>query len=215
MLQDSKVYKKNTDKRRNPTTRTENDLQKMLKTLCDSGHLSESDYWKLRPFDSTAAAFYGLPKVHKVPLKEDHDHFTIEKKNPPTQIPLRPINSSIGSPTYQVSKHLAGILQSLYEENGYSVKNAQAFSEFVCTQRVEKDEMVVSFDVISLFTSIPVKMAVDVVKRRLSESHKWKGCTLLTAKQVVNLLVFVLNNSFFKFQGNFFHQISGCAMGSP
>jgi hypothetical protein len=28
-------------------------------------------------------------------------------------------------------------------------------------------------------------------------------------------MVFVLNNSFFKFQGNFFHQISGCAMGSP
>jgi uncharacterized protein YajQ (UPF0234 family) len=215
MLQDSKVYKKITDKRRNPTTRTENDLQKMLKTLCDSGHLSESDYWKLRHFDSTAAAFYGLPKVHKIPLKEEHDHFTIEKENSPTQIPLRPINSSIGSPTYQVSKHLAGILQSLYEENGYSVKNAQAFSEFVCTQRVEKDEMVVSFDVISLFTSIPVKMAVDIVKRRLSESHNWKGCTLLTAQQVVNLLVFVLNNSFFKFQGNFFHQISECAMGSP
>ena len=75
--------------------------------------------------------------------------------------------------------------------------------------------MAVSFDVISPFTSIPVKMAVDVVKRRLSESHKWKGCTLLTAQQVVNLLVFVLNNSFFKFQRNFFHQISGCAMGSP
>ncbi|CAB4029419.1 Hypothetical predicted protein [Paramuricea clavata] len=96
MLQDSKVYKTITDKRRNPTTRTENDLQKMLKTLCDSGHLSELDYWKLRPFDSTAAAFYGLPKVHKIPLKEEHDHFTIEKKNLPTQIPLRPINSSIG-----------------------------------------------------------------------------------------------------------------------
>ena len=59
--------------------------------------------------------------------------------------------------------------------------------------------------VLSLFTSIPVKMAVDVVKRRLPESHKWKGCTLLTAQQVVNLLVFVLNNSFLvKFQGNFF-----------
>ena len=52
MLQDSKVYKKITDKRRNPTTRTENDLQKMLKTLCDSGHLSELDYWKLRPSQS-------------------------------------------------------------------------------------------------------------------------------------------------------------------
>ena len=31
---------------------------------------AEADYWRLRPFDSIAASFYGVPKVHKVSLVE-------------------------------------------------------------------------------------------------------------------------------------------------
>ena len=51
---------------------------------------------RLRPFDSYPATFYALPKVHKVPLTEELDYFTINTDN--TNIPMRPINSCIGSP---------------------------------------------------------------------------------------------------------------------
>ena len=86
----------------------------MLKTWFDLGHLTEVDYWRLRPFDSIAASFYGVPKVHKVSLVEKEDHFTIEEGVPPVKIPLRPTNSCIGSPTYQVSKCLAYLLNSYF-----------------------------------------------------------------------------------------------------
>ena len=102
MLQDEIVYKRITDKRRNPTSKTETELQELLK-LKDTGFLTD-EYKKLRPFDSYPAAFYGLPKIHKVPLVEQNDHFTIDAD---TEVPLRPINSSIGSPTYEISKYLA------------------------------------------------------------------------------------------------------------
>ena len=158
------------------------------------------------------ATFYTLPKVHKVPLTEELDYFTINTDN--TNIPMRPINSCIGSPCYEISKHLASLLKMLYNKD-HTVKNSKEFVDFVTTQRVEKDEQIVSFDVTSLFTSIPVDLALEIVKFELESTDAWSKHTKLTAKQIYDLVKFVLKNSFFVFEGKYYHQISGCAMGSP
>ena len=58
MLQDRDVYQPVTDKRRNPTQLgTESVLQKKLLDLKKQGNLTESEYWRLRPSESTPAAF--------------------------------------------------------------------------------------------------------------------------------------------------------------
>ena len=72
-----------------------------------------------------------------------------------------------------------------------------------------------SFDVVSLFTSIPIQFALDITKRKQYENNGWKKHTNLQEMQIVKLLKFVLNNSYFKFNGSHYHQVSGCAMGSP
>ena len=159
MLQDRDVYQPVTDKRRNPTSRTESVLQKKHLDLKKQGNLTESEYWRLRPSESTPAAFYGLPKIHKVKLVHKEDHFIVPKEATPL-VPLRPINSSIGSPTYQC---LASILKSLQNKNGFPVKNSEEFTSFVSSQVVAEEEQIVSFDVVSLFTLIPVDLAIIVV----------------------------------------------------
>jgi len=68
---------------------------------------------------------------------------------------------------------------------------------------------------ISLFTSIPIDMAIDIVQRKLEGSDGWRSHTQLTKGQVLDLLSFLLHNSYFVFEGTQYHQISGCAMGSP
>ena len=67
-------------------------LQNTLLKLRKSKNLSESEYWKLRPFDSNAASFYGLPSIAK------QNHFSIQEGVLIT-VPLRSINSCIGSST--------------------------------------------------------------------------------------------------------------------
>jgi hypothetical protein len=161
MLEDTMVYKHITDKRRNPTTKTELELEKMLKKLKRSENLTEKEYWQLKPFYSSPATFYGLPKVHKVPLVCNGDHFTLDK-DIDHQIPLRPINSNIGSPTYQLSKYLAKLRKLLCLNNDFVVNNSKEFTEFIRHQKLETNETIVSFDVVSLFTSIPVQYALDI-----------------------------------------------------
>ena len=214
MLQDQNVYMPVTDKRRNPTSKTELELQRKFSDLKKLGNLSETEYWKLRPFDSTPASFYGLPKIHKVELKQMDDHFTLPE-NTETRIPLRPINSCIGAPTYELSKYLASLLKHLVNETEYSFKNAKQFAEFVSNQEVADDELVVSFDVVSLFTSIPIDMAIDVIQQKLEGSDDWRNHTPLTKGQILDLLSFLLHNSYFAFEGTQYHQVSGCTMGSP
>jgi hypothetical protein len=211
MLKDKNTYKRITDKRRNPTSITETDLQQILLKLKDMGYLTENEYTKLKPFDSYPAAFYCLPKIHKVPLVEQDEHFKIEAG---TDIPFRPINSSIGSPTYEVSKYLARILKLLYNEN-YTVKNSKEFATFVTNQKINPDEQLVSFEVTSLFTSIPVDLVLQIVKEELANANLWTQHTNLTAEQIYNLLKFILNNSYFMFDDCQYHQIFGCPMGSP
>ena len=94
MLRDRNTYKPITDKRRNPTSRIETELQKKLLELKKQESMTESEYWKLRPSESTPAALYGLPKVHKVNLQPTDDHLTLPQDTV-IKIPLRPINSSM------------------------------------------------------------------------------------------------------------------------
>jgi len=90
---------------------------------------------------------------------------------------LRLINSCIGSPTCELSKYLASVLMHLVYKTEYSVKNAKQFAEFISNQEVAADELVVSFDMISLFTSIRIDMAIDIVQRKPEGSHNWKNHT--------------------------------------
>ena len=62
----------------------------------------------------------------------------------------------------------------------------------------------------------PLTMGKNFIKRLLAETGKRKkNYTSLEAKQIEDLLAFVLRSSFFKCGENFYHKISGCAMGSP
>ena len=139
---------------------------------------------------------FGLPKIHK------------------DNVPLRPIMSAIGSPTYELSKYLANILSPL-QNNKYTIKNSASFVEKIRTMSVDPDEILVSFDVVSLFTCIPTHLAIEVVKERLDFDQSLPERTNLSIPNTIALLQFVLDNNFFVFQGDHFKQIFGCPMGSP
>ena len=128
---------------------------------------------------------------------------------------------------YQLAKFLTKILQKYTGITPLFVKDSKCFSEYLRLVHIGSNEELVSFDVLVLFTSIPVPTALDVINRLFTghiENPQAKGkygCSFtdntcgLQKTEVIKLLKLVVENCEFTFQGNFFKQLHGAAMGSP
>ena len=66
----------------------------------------------------------------------------------------------------------------------------------------EEEEVLVTFDVTSLFTNVPTDEAVDVMHRKLA------------AERIAELLQLFLKSTYFRYNGEFYKQMQGAAMGS-
>ena len=146
-LNDKQTY---TALKSDPTGRTERDLNQRLLLSKKSSKISEETYKLLGSSDGIAPQLYGLPKIHK------------------EGVPLRPIVSFVNSPpTYNVSRYLTRILSPVVGNTDNMVKNSQHFGEFIRDQTLDVDQMLLSFDVVSLFTKIPVDLAIKVATKDL------------------------------------------------
>ena len=141
--------------------------------------------------------FYGLPKIHK----------------PDT--PLRPTVSSCGLVTYGVAKELAKILKPLVGKSPHNINSTQDFVKQVRLITRASGECLSSYNVSALFTSVPTDPALNIIKDLLEKDPTLKDRTVMGVNDIILLLEFCLKNNYFSFQGQFFEQVKGVAMGSP
>ena len=129
--------------------------------------------------------------------------------------PLRPIISSTGAATYNTAKELARILKPLVGSSNHHVQNTRDFIEQIKDVRLRDGDCIISYDVTSLFTSVPIKPVLDIIQQRLTKDQDLHKRTSMTIKQIISLLEFCLNSTSFVFQGQYYQQVEGAAMGSP
>ena len=73
----------------------------------------------------------------------------------------------------------------------------------------------VSFDVVNLFTKVPINEAISIVSELLHKDTTLVERTNLPPDIITDLLKKFLTTTFFKFGDNFYQQTEGAAMGSP
>ena len=73
----------------------------------------------------------------------------------------------------------------------------------------------VSFDVKTLFTSVPIQPAITIIKKLLEEDQSLQQRTTMSVNNIICLLEFCLKSTYFTYQGQHFEQLEGAAMGSP
>ena len=73
----------------------------------------------------------------------------------------------------------------------------------------------VSFDVKSLFTNIPVDFVTNIILKEIYGSDLTKKVCSLTKQQFKNLLVWTTKHTTLNFNGSFYKQSDGASTGSP
>ena len=114
-----------------------------------------------------------------------------------------------------MAKELAKILKPLVGKSPHHINGTQDFVEQVRHITLVPGECLSSYDVSALFTSVPIDPALKIIKDLLVKDPTLKDRTVIGIDDIILLLEFCLKNTHFFFQGQFFEQVEGAAMGSP
>nr|VZH99563.1 unnamed protein product [Spirometra erinaceieuropaei] len=104
-------------------------------------------------------------------------------------------------------------LKFLQGNSTTSVRSASQFLIDLRGRRIQSDEIMVSFDVTWLFTSIPPNVAREVLRKRLEEAYD-ETQNALKIEHLMRLFE-CCQQTFFTFAGETYEQIKGTPMGSP
>ncbi|BHF72248.1 hypothetical protein SprV_0401531200 [Sparganum proliferum] len=130
----------------NPVKTLTREINATLLALENSGAITLTDRRMARAQETALARFYGLPKVHKEGAL------------------LRPIVSLKGTLTYGLAKWLFRRLKFLTADSDTTVCSSTQFLEKLKRVSLLPNEVMVSFDVTSLFTSISQDLAIETVE---------------------------------------------------
>ena len=178
---------------KSPLLKEEERIVEALKNLRDEGKIQKSLYKKLKPRGSQPARLYGTAKVHK------------------NIVPLRPVLSMPGSSYFKVGDQVAEWLSKVPEckINCSSKMIADKLAEI----KLAEDEELISFDVVSLYTNVPVNEAIEVCANFLyngtNEAPPIDKDTFIILAKMSSCNVLMSTH------GGYYKQVDGLAMGSP
>lgn len=144
--------------------------------------------------------FYILPKIHKEPEK-----WTVPHEIPPG----RPIVSDCGSETYQTAEFIDFYLNPLSVRHPSYVKDSYYFIDLVKSLTIPADSFLFSIDIDSLYTNIDIAAGLQAVREiflKYPDANR-------PDKEILELLEINLRRNDFEFDGDFYLQIKGTAMG--
>ena len=171
----------------------EDKINRTLKQFKDEGVINEKTYNDLYCSGSSFGILYGSPKVHK------------------NNVPLRPILAAYNAPNFNLAKFLVPILKGL-TSNPFTLLNSSMFIPQILSQNT--NSLMVSFDVSSLFTNVPLQETIDIILNKLftSQDSVVNGFNKVNFRKLLELAVM---NTNFIFNGKLYKQVDGMAMGSP
>ena len=183
--------------KKDPTKEFERQLPTKIKDLVKNDEMNQNLKSKVISTNSYTPQLDGFPKIHK----ED--------------IPLRPIVASIGSPTYSIEKELARIISPPRGKTDSYIKNSHNFVHKLTETTIQDYELMVRFDVKSLFTEVPINEALEVIEEQLKKDETLEDGTTLSPLTITDPIKFCMSSTYFGYEGNIHKVLEGAPMGSP
>ena len=189
-LSDRNFYTKLTE---DPTLSIFNKICAVLTEMKNLKLITEKNFEYLQIKNPKAGRFYLLPKIHK------------------KQVPGRPICSSIGHPTCNISKFVDAHIKEYVPQTQSYVRDTQHFiSRLKQLGQIPEGALLVTLDVSSLYTNIPNHEGILAVAAHLRQDRTKDPIS----PYVLQLLRLVLHSMNFTFNDQHFLQTGGTAMGT-
>ena len=108
--------------------------------------------------------------------------------------------SSVGSPTYALAKEIARFFSPLAGASKSYVKNSEHLVVKIENTALNSCDLLVSFDVKSLFTSVPINEEMSEVATLLLANSSLEDRTTMSPATICRLTELCLHATYFEFQ---------------
>ena len=176
-----------------PVIKTERAIQYYLGRYIKS-HATPDVYRAMYPIGSSPGAIYGMAKVHK------------------QGIPLRPVISMINTPQYGLARYLDDSIKPCIPKR-FMLASSTDFVESLSKIEFPAQYAMVSFDVVSLFTNVPLDDAINTACEYVYSDESPSKPTY-DKRHFHRLLKFATSGEFM-YREKLYKQIDGVAKGSP
>jgi len=170
------------------------DLRNLLTRWKNSNYISPAKYKALYRSEGILPRAYGLPKIHK------------------PDIPYRLIISSMDSPFYSLASFLQGIIRKHVPDTLSHLDNSFELTEKLKNIFISDNHILISLDVTSLFTNIPLDLTIKSIEKRWV--HMSNNC-MIPREEFLIALRLIFDSTYFIFDGVIYKQKFGTPMGSP
>lgn len=178
---------------KDPTTTVKNKVNNILDKLYKANIIADKLKKQLKSWNTIPPRLFGQLKFHK-------------EGNP-----LRPIVSTINSAAYKMSRFLATILRKSFTPK-YGIRNSHQFVRKMRNIQIKDGYILVSFDVINCFGTIPVDLALEIIER---DFHLIEAHTPIGKEDFMAMLRICLKDAnYFVYEGKYYRQNKGMFMGS-
>ena len=174
-----------------PVIKKYEQVKRYITKYITKDHYEEQTISSMTP-GSSPGKLYGLVKVHK-------------ENNP-----LRPVCSMINTPEHCLAKFLDNIIKP-HIPNQFMLNSTTNFLDKLDKFEIKTGDKMVSFDVVSLFTNVPLMYTINLIADIIYKSSSPPPFSKIVFKNMLK----TATQGYFLFNDTLYQQIDGVIMGSP
>ena len=191
------------------------EIRKVLRTMLNENNIDDlTAKYLLEDRKIKLPHLYLLPKIHKIAttlsLYDNIEGIGQDK----VQIPGRPIVSQCSGPFDRVSRYLDYFLIPIVKNEPWYVRDTKQMVNILENLQLPDDVILSNYDITSMYSNMDFRSVLKAVEKAYDNSSITYGIQKPTTINFMKLLKLSLENNIFEFEGMFFRQIIGVAMGS-
>lgn len=173
LVNDPVVYKK---VKSDPTNKYQDLIHRSVKKMVNDGIIDKLEAKSFSTRNAVPPRLYGLRKVHKTGCK------------------MRPVVSWIQTPCYKLASFLHLILVPVVDTFSFNVRNSTELVELLEKTRLPDNYILVSLDVVSLFTTIPNELVSATIEEYWED---FKNMAKVPKETLIELVNICFSTSYF------------------